>query len=313
MSKKTGYLLGILLTIIIGMLLMWFFCCGSGATAVSNTTEGDTQKDQTVAVENPAPTRMGFTIKDPNGDFSFSDAGNFDFNSSNYSILQPVSGAVDDGLGKLQTYLNADDNNGKFVDITGYYDLDEDNNSAFPNLGIARANAIKNYFVSKGIPSAKINTYGELLESLVPDGTIYRGPVAYKMGAYENENGDAEAMAALKARINANPLVLHFNTAQASISLSSEQRQKVADISRYLDHVSGASASIVGHTDNTGNPAAHVPLGLKRADFAKGYFKRNGILEAQLKTSSRGDKDPVADNATEEGRAQNRRSVVTLN
>lgn len=311
MSKKTGYLLGILLTIIIGMLLMWFFCCGSGA-ASGITNESD-QNNQVVAPEKPAPTQMGFSIKDPDGNFSFSNKANLDFNASGFSILQPVAGAVDEGIGKLQAYFNKDGNAGKFVDITGYYDTDEDNNSAFPNLGLARANAVKNYFVSKGISSSRINTYGELRDALVPDGTIYRGPVSFKVGTYDNENGDAEEMAALKARINANPLVLNFNTAQASISLTPEQRQKVADISRYLDHVSGSSASIVGHTDNTGNPASHVSLGLKRAEFAKGYFKRNGIAEAQLKTSSKGDKDPAADNATEEGRAINRRSVVTLN
>ncbi len=312
MSKKTGYLLGILLTIIIGMLLMWFFCCGSGAVS-GISDDSDNSNQQVVATGAAAATQMGFSIKDPKGNFKFSDEHNFDFNTSGFSILQPVAGAVDTGIGKLQAYLNAEGNAGKFVDITGYYDTDEDNSSAFPNLGLARANAIKNYFVSKGISSSKINTFGELRDALVPDGTIYRGPVSFTVGTYENENGDADEMAALKARINADPLVLQFNTAQASISLTAEQRQKMADISRYLDHVSGSSASIVGHTDNTGNPASHMPLGLKRANFAKDYFKRNGMSESQLKTSSKGDKDPVADNATAEGRAQNRRSVVTIN
>jgi len=311
MSKKTRYLLGILLTIIIGSILYWFFCCGAGAG--SGIADDDDNGNQVVATETTAATRMGFSIKDPNGNFKFSDQNNLDFNSSGFSILQPVSGAIDAGIGKLQAYLNKEGNAGKFVDITGYYDTDEDNTSAFPNLGLARANAVKNYFVSKGISSSKMNTFGELRGALVPDGNIYRGPVSYKMGAYKGTNGDADEMAALKARINANPLVLHFNSAQASISLSPEQRQKMADISRYLDHVSGSSASIVGHTDNTGNPAGHMPLGLKRAEFAKEYFKRNGISEAQLKTASQGDKDPVADNATEAGRAQNRRSVVSLN
>lgn len=310
MSKKTGYLLGILLTIIIGMILYWFFCCGAGAA--SGIADDDNQSNQVVAPAKAA-TSMGFAVKDPNGNLDISQEGNFDFDTSSFAIVQPLAATVNEGIGKLQAYLNADGNAGKFVNITGYYDTDEENTSAFPNLGLARANTVKNYLVSRGISSSKINTAGELRDALVPDGTIYRGPVSFTMGAYENENGDAEEMAALKARINANPLVLHFNTAQASISLSAEQRQKVADISRYLDHVEGSSATIVGHTDNTGNPASHVSLGLKRAEFAKGYFKRNGISEAQLKTSSKGDKDPAADNATEAGRAQNRRSVVTLN
>ena len=310
MSKKTGYLLGILLTIIIGTILYWFFCCGAGAA--SGIADDDNQSNQVVAPAKAA-TRMGFALKDPNGELNISKEGNFDFDTSSFAILQPLAASVNEGIGSLQAYLNADSNTGKFVNITGYYDTNEENTSAFPNLGLARANTVKNYFVSKGISSSKINTAGELRDALIPDGTIYRGPVSFTMGAYENENGDAAEMAALKERINANPLVLHFNSAQASISLTAEQRKKVADISRYLDHVDGSSATIVGHTDNTGNPASHMSLGLKRAEFAKGYFKRNGIPEGQLKTSSQGDKDPAADNATEEGRAQNRRSVVTLN
>lgn len=311
MSKKTGYLLGILGTIIIGMLLMWFFCCGSGASSDNGiSSDQDNQTKNTVA---PTPSSMALAIKDPNGSLNFSIPENFDFKISDFTHLKPVAGSIDGGIGQLQTYLNDADNKFKYLDITGYYDTDEDNTSAFPNLGLARANDVKNYFVSQGVPSAKINTYGELLESLVPDDAIYKGPVAFKMGAYENENGDADAMAALKERINANPLVLYFQTGQSSITLTAEQRQKVADISKYLDHVSGSSASIVGHTDNTGNPDAHIPLGLKRADFAKGYLTRNGISEAQIKTSSKGDQDPIADNATEEGKAKNRRSVVTIN
>lgn len=312
MSKKTGYLLGILGTIIIGMLLMWFFCCGSGASSDGAITSDQNNQTQNNTVA-PTPSSMALAIEDSNGTLNFSVPENFDFKISDYKHLQPVSASIDGGIGKLETYLNDDENKFTYLDITGYYDTDENNTSAFPNLGLARANDVKNYFVSKGIPSAKINTYGELLETLVPDDTIYRGPVAFKIGAYENENGDADEMAALKDRINANPLVLYFQTGQSSITLTPEQRQKVADVSKYLDHVNGSSVSIVGHTDNTGNPEAHIPLGLKRANYAKGYLTRNGIPEAQIITSSKGDQEPIADNATEEGKAKNRRSVVTIN
>ena len=97
MSKKTGYLLGILLTIIIGTILYWFFCCGAGAG--SGISDDGDNGNQVVATEEAAATSMGFSIKDPNGNFKFSDQGNLDFNTSGFSILQPVSGAVDTGIG----------------------------------------------------------------------------------------------------------------------------------------------------------------------------------------------------------------------
>jgi len=137
---------------------------------------------------------------------------------------------------------------------------------------------------------------GELMESMVPKENVYLGPISYGLSG-ESENA-AEEMKALFDKINANPLTLYFNTAEASISLNAEQRQKVADISRYLDKMEGATANVVG---------------LDRANFAKAYLMRNGISETKIKTSSKGQTAPIESNATEEGRSKNRRTVVTLN
>ena len=107
--------------------------------------------------------------------------------------------------------------------------------------------------------------------------------------------------------------MLNFNTGQAAINLTPEQRQKVADISRYLDKVNDASCSVVGHTDNTGSRATNIQLGQERADFVKAYLTRNGILESKISATSQGPDSPIASNDTEEGRTKNRRTVVTLN
>jgi len=152
---------------------------------------------------------------------------------------------------------------------------------------------------------------GELMESMVPKENVYLGPISYGLSG-ESENA-AEEMKALFDKINANPLTLYFNTAEASISLNAEQRQKVADISRYLDKIEGATANVVGHTDNTGVATTNMRLGLDRANFAKAYLMRNGISETKIKTSSKGQTAPIESNATEEGRSKNRRTVVTLN
>lgn len=316
MTKKTGYLLGMLLTIIVCMILAWIFCCGANAQGATVDANRDTNTDNQNAVVAPeAATSMGFNLKGPDGNFAFNSNDNFNFNSSNFAILTPLSGQVTEGVGKLKAYFDAQGNDNKMIDITGYYDSDEENTSAFANLGLARSTAVKNYFVDQGIASNRINTYGELRASMVPDGTIYRGPVAYKLfaEAAADEEASKAAMDQVADAIKAAPLVMYFDYAETSVTLSEKQRLLIGDMSRYLDKVDGATITIEGHTDSQGTDATNNRLGLERADFAKEYLKNNGISGAKIKTVSKGERNPIASNDTEEGRAKNRRAVVTIN
>jgi outer membrane protein OmpA-like peptidoglycan-associated protein len=64
---------------------------------------------------------------------------------------------------------------------------------------------------------------------------------------------------------------------------------------------------IDGYTDNTGNPAYNLVLSQKRVDAVKKYLVQKGIDAARIKATGHGQDNPVADNSTREGRAQNRR------
>ncbi len=64
---------------------------------------------------------------------------------------------------------------------------------------------------------------------------------------------------------------------------------------------------IEGHTDSTGSPAHNRTLSEARAAAVKAYLVSRGVEEARLTTAGLGAERPVADNATELGRAQNRR------
>ncbi len=297
------YLLGIVFTILLGT-YFYLSCCSSCGTSVLAETPVQ-EKIETEVV--PKVTSYPFTFS--NGDYSYNNHDNINFDLSDYSILKPISPKVDAGIFSLKKHL--DTNKDKIIAITGFYKNDEENGSAFPNLGLARANSVKNYFVSKGMSSAKINILGELHDEMIPENLVLLGPLKYDIGD-KAENTDAE-MNALATKINDNPLVLYFNTGEAYITLTQEQRQKIADISKYLDKVDDASCSIVGHSDNTGNRQSNIILGKERAIFAKGYLIKNGIKESDIKTSSKGPNDPIAPNTTKEGRAKNRRTVVTLN
>lgn len=65
--------------------------------------------------------------------------------------------------------------------------------------------------------------------------------------------------------------------------------------------------SIEGHTDNTGKEAANQKLSEKRAEAVKAYFVKKGISADRLVTVGYGQSNPVADNKTVKGRAENRR------
>lgn len=315
MSKKTGYLLGMLLTIIICMILAYIFCCNTGAFGIGTSTEDTTVENPDAVVATPTATSMPFNLKGPDGNFAFESNDNFNFNVSNFGILTPLSAKVDEGIGALKAYFDTDGNEDKKINITGYYDEGEENPSAFSNLGLARANAVKNYFVEQGIGSDRINTYGELRESLVPDGDIYRGPVSYNMFAQaaEDKEAEEEQISQVAKAIKEEPLVLYFEYSEASVTLTEAQRTKIGNMSRYLDKVNGATITIEGHTDSEGSNTTNNRLGQERADFAKSYLMNNGISGSKIKTISKGEHQPIASNDTEEGRSKNRRAVVTIN
>ncbi|MBD9414671.1 OmpA family protein [Pseudomonas sp. PDM16] len=72
------------------------------------------------------------------------------------------------------------------------------------------------------------------------------------------------------------------------------------------------SIEIVGHTDSTGSHAHNVGLSQRRAQSVANYLTAQGVDASRLSTRGAGPDQPVASNATADGRAQNRRVEVTL-
>jgi OOP family OmpA-OmpF porin len=80
----------------------------------------------------------------------------------------------------------------------------------------------------------------------------------------------------------------------------------------FLKKYPNYSAKIVGYTDSTGSAAYNKQLSKKRADEVVTMLKQRGVNAAQLSAEGLGEANPVADNATEAGRAQNRRIEAKL-
>lgn len=72
------------------------------------------------------------------------------------------------------------------------------------------------------------------------------------------------------------------------------------------------SIEIVGHTDSTGSHAHNMNLSQRRAQSVANYLSAQGVDASRMSTRGAGPDQPVASNATADGRARNRRVEVTL-
>ena len=89
-----------------------------------------------------------------------------------------------------------------------------------------------------------------------------------------------------------------------------DEIKKVADYMKKFPTVKGV---IEGHTDNVGSAAANLKLSQSRAEAVRNYLvKKYGIAADRLTAKGYGLTRPVADNATEAGRQQNRRITAVL-
>ena len=103
---------------------------------------------------------------------------------------------------------------------------------------------------------------------------------------------------------------LFFATNKTVILPQSEQA--MSDLASFLTENEGVTIHIVGHTDAVGSDEANQILSEGRANAVRADLIKRGISADRITTEGKGEKDPVAENDTEEGRALNRRVEFTI-
>lgn len=95
-------------------------------------------------------------------------------------------------------------------------------------------------------------------------------------------------------------------------TLKAEGKAKLDELAGKLGQVNVETIVATGHTDSVGADAYNQALSVRRANAVKAYLVSKGVAAERVLVEGKGEAQPVASNATKEGRAQNRRVVVEV-
>lgn len=281
--------------IVLGTILSWYILCCDGSC--KSPVSGNVSQNISLG---------SWSINDePNFRVTSKDQLTFKRNEGNF--LAPLSASLDSAFIATTSYLKG--NVGRKLNITGYYHYNEVNpDSAWANLGMTRANVVKNHLLNLGIPSNQIDTDGKIL-----DGDWFNGDTLAK-GVYFNFSDVSAASPVTPTDPALRPsMSIYFNTNKANTSFTTSEKAQLKKLIDYLNKVPSTKVNVFGHTDNRGSKQMNLALSAARAEFAKNYLNRKGNIDfTKMDVQGFGFDQPSADNSTADGRAMNRRVDITL-
>ncbi len=89
-------------------------------------------------------------------------------------------------------------------------------------------------------------------------------------------------------------------------------KQNIQSLASSLNQYPGTDIKVIGHTDSRGTEQYNMNLSEKRAAAVKAYAVSQGVPSSRLITIGKGFSEPIADNATDAGRAANRRVEIVI-
>ena len=94
--------------------------------------------------------------------------------------------------------------------------------------------------------------------------------------------------------------------------LKADGKAKLDDLAQKVKAINLEVIIAVGHTDSVGTDSYNQKLSVRRSEAVKAYLITKGIEKNRIYTEGKGEKQPVADNKTSEGRSKNRRVEIEV-
>jgi outer membrane protein OmpA-like peptidoglycan-associated protein len=213
----------------------------------------------------------------------------------NWSSTKPLRG---DAWNTYRDSILAALPDDQLLQITGLYRTGEASVSGFDNLGLARANEIREEF--KTIPDDRIRFYSRSV------------PVV------EGDKKNPFNALSFRSLINTEKIKEIEDKTIIYFPYNSTKKLNDKEVEVYLDDVAerlkrtNEKVNLVGHTDSLGDPQSNLRMGQWRTDVIANYLISKGVSKNQIVTISRGESDPAATNQTAEGRAKNRRTELRI-
>ena len=201
---------------------------------------------------------------------------------------------------KILTYLEEHPNEG--IVIQSFYDPTE--NIETPNLGIKRAQKLKQILLETQIPSQKIEIQS-IIKSLPFNDNVSQGAIQFLFKSLNKiEKPTLEF-------ILPDTKILYPKFIDDNIVKNDELALITNEVKTILSMHPQAIVEITGHTDYVGNAQDNYELGLRYAEQVKWFIVNNTNLSSgRIKVISKGESQPLVDNNTPEARNKNKRIEI---
>ncbi|XHS02808.1 OmpA family lipoprotein [Sphingomonas sp. DBB INV C78] len=147
-------------------------------------------------------------------------------------------------------------------------------------------------------------------------GAIAGGAIGSYMDKQERELREKTAGTGVEVKREGDEILLNIPSgitfATNSYAIEPGFRSTLDQVAQTLASYNQTFVDVYGHTDSTGNDGINIPLSQNRAKSVADYLTTRGVTSARIGTQGFGSSQPIASNATPEGRAQNRRVEIKI-
>lgn len=274
----------LLLVILVWLALGWIYSSGQQVLLNSSSTAEETENTDNEPIEE-ADLSDGLTAKSPETSVPI----RLDVNEKQIELTDEWTEYKKDLLASLKE--------DEILQITGKYTEDELYSGSFENLGVARAEEIRQ---NLDLAPDKVQLRGVLDDQLSDSETPFE-VISFRNIIVNNSIDESIE----------NRTIIRFPS-NSTNKLNDEVVEKYLDklVTRIMK--TGERVKLTGFSDSDGSEEDNILLGQRRADVIKNYLVSNGVNETNVVTLSEGERNPIASNETEEGKAQNRRTELEI-